>query len=122
MNTNPSNPRPLVHLELHTGDRALASAFYARLLRWRPELIRGASGSYLSLELGSTCGGGIVECGTVRPVWLPYVEVDHVEELTGRACRLGATVLLEPHEGPSGWRSVVSSPAGGEVALWQPKR
>jgi predicted enzyme related to lactoylglutathione lyase len=122
MDANPSNPRPLVHLELHTGDRARASAFYGRLLRWRPELIRAASGSYLSLELGSACGGGIVECGTVRPVWLPYVEVDQVEELTGRACRLGATVLLEPREGPSGWRSVVSSPAGGEVAFWQPKR
>jgi predicted enzyme related to lactoylglutathione lyase len=122
MDANPSNPRPLVHLELHTGDRARASAFYARLLRWRPELIRAASGSYLSLELGSACGGGIVECGTVRPVWLPYFEVDQVEELTGRASRLGATVLLEPREGPSGWRSVVSSPAGGEVAFWQPKR
>ena len=122
MKVNSSHPRPVVHLELHTGDRARASAFYTRLLRWRPELIRAASGSYLSLELGSACGGGIVECGTVRPVWLPYVEVDQVEELTGRACRLGATVLLEPREGPAGWRSVVSSPAGGEVAFWQPKR
>jgi predicted enzyme related to lactoylglutathione lyase len=122
MNVTPSDPRPVVHLELHTGDQARASAFYARLLRWRPELIREASGSYLSLELGGAVGGGIVECGTARPVWLPYVEVDQVEELTGRACRLGATVLLQPSEGPSGWRSVVSTPAGGEVALWQPKR
>jgi predicted enzyme related to lactoylglutathione lyase len=30
-------------------------------------------------------------------------------------------VLLEPREGPAGWRSVVSAPAGAEVALWQPK-
>src|SRR5215467_11652813 len=35
--------------------------------------------------------------------------------------RLGAAVLLEPREGPSGWRSVVSSPVAGEVALWQAK-
>jgi predicted enzyme related to lactoylglutathione lyase len=122
MNVNSSCPRPVVHLELHTGDQARASAFYARLLRWRPELIRTASGSYLALELGGACGGGIVECGTGRPVWLPYVEVDQVAELTGRASRLGATVLMEPREGPAGWRSVVSTPAGGEVALWQPKR
>ena len=122
MNVNSAHPRPVVHLELHTGDQAQASAFYARLLRWRPELVRGTSGSYLSLELGGAFGGGIVECGTARPVWLPYVEVDQVEELTGRACRLGATVLLEPREGPAGWRSVVSSPEGGEVAFWQPKR
>jgi predicted enzyme related to lactoylglutathione lyase len=122
MNANPSDPRPIVHLELHTGDQARASAFYARLLRWRPELIRAASGSYLALQLGGGFGGGIVECGTRRPLWLPYVEVDQVEELTERAQRLGAEVLLEPREGPAGWRSVVSSPEGGEVAFWQPKR
>lgn len=122
MNMNPSEPRPVVHLELHTGDQARASAFYARLLRWRPELIRAASGSYLALELGGGFGGGIVECGTRRPLWLPYVEVDQVEQFTECARQLGAAVLLEPREGPTGWRSVVSSPEGGEIAFWQPKR
>jgi predicted enzyme related to lactoylglutathione lyase len=122
MNMKPSDPRPVVHLELHTGDQARAGAFYARLLRWRPELVRAASGSYLALELGGGFGGGIVECGTRRPLWLPYVEVDQVEEFTERARRLGAEVLLEPREGPAGWRSVVSSLEGGEVAFWQPKR
>jgi predicted enzyme related to lactoylglutathione lyase len=47
--------------------------------------------------------------------------VERIAETTGRALELGATVMLEPREGPAGWRSVVSSPAGGEVALWQPK-
>jgi predicted enzyme related to lactoylglutathione lyase len=122
MHMNPSEPRPVVHLELHTADQARASAFYARLLRWRPELIRVASGSYLAFELGGAFGGGIVECGTRRPRWLPYVEVDQVEEFTERARQLGAAVLLEPREGPAGWRSVVSSSEGGEVAFWQPKR
>jgi predicted enzyme related to lactoylglutathione lyase len=115
-------PKPVVHLELHTGDRAGASAFYARLLSWRPELIRVASGSYLGLELGGTLGGGIVECRAQRPLWLPYVEVDEVQDVTERARWLGAAVLLEPREGPAGWRSVVSTPVGGEIALWEPKR
>jgi hypothetical protein len=30
--------------------------------------------------------------------------------------------MLSPREGPAGWRSVVSTPAAGEIALWQPKR
>jgi predicted enzyme related to lactoylglutathione lyase len=29
---------------------------------------------------------------------------------------------LGPREGPLGWRSVVSTPEGGEIAFWQPKR
>ena len=111
----------VVHLELHTGDLSRASAFYSLLLRWRPERISAGSGSYLALGLGGGFGGGIVECDTPRPVWLPYVEVDGIDELTERARELGAVVLLEPREGPAGWRSVVSTPEGGEIAFWQPK-
>jgi uncharacterized protein len=117
-----SGPRPVVHLELHTADQARASAFYAELLCWRPELIKAGSSSYLALELGAGFGGGIVECGTRCPLWLPYVAVSRVEESTERARQLGASVLLEPREGPAGWRSVVSTTEGGQLAFWEPKR
>jgi predicted enzyme related to lactoylglutathione lyase len=117
-----AGPRPVAHLELHTGDVAAASGFYARLFGWRPERIETGAGSYLALGLGGALDGGIVECTTPRPLWLPYVEVDRVGEQTERARRLGAAVLLEPREGPAGWRSVVAAPAGGEIALWQPKQ
>ena len=116
----PSNP--LVHLELHTADLARASAFHARVCGWRTEWVRAGSASYLALELGPRLGGGIVECETEQPVWLPYVSVPDIAEATRRARDLGAVVLLEPREGPAGWRSVVSTPAGGELAFWQPKR
>jgi uncharacterized protein len=113
---------PIVHLELHTSDLAQARSLYAELLHWRPERVDTDSGSYLALELGGDLGGGIVECGTTRALWLPYVGVDRVDHATARASELGATVLVEPREGPAGWRSVVSTPAGGEIAFWQQKR
>ena len=122
MDSTDPQPRPVVHLELHTGDRARASAFYAGVLRWQPEPIATRSGSYLALELGRGLCGGIVECGTRRPLWLPYVEVDDIDEQTEHARQLGARVLLEPRDGPAGWRSVVSTPQAGEIAFWQPKR
>jgi predicted enzyme related to lactoylglutathione lyase len=112
---------PVVHLELHTRDRSRAGAFYSRLLSWRPEQVDAGGATYHALELGRDVGGGIVECGTRRPLWLPYVEVDQVEAMTERAVGLGASVLLAPREGPAGWRSVVSSPAAGEIAFWHPK-
>src|SRR3954451_24017476 len=117
--------RPVVHLELHTGDLDRARAFYSELCGWRPEEISaaGAAGSYLALDMGSRrLGGGIVECATDRPVWLPYVEVPEIHAATERAHDLGAAVLRGPREGPAGWRSVVGSPAGGEIAFWQQKR
>jgi predicted enzyme related to lactoylglutathione lyase len=115
---------PLVHLELHTGDLQGASAFYAEVCGWRPERIEAGGGSYLALELGTAagCGGGIVECSTDRPLWLPYVEVADTAAATDRARRCGAAVLLDPREGPAGWRSVVATPVGGELAFWQRKR
>jgi predicted enzyme related to lactoylglutathione lyase len=113
---------PVVHLELHTGDLDAARAFYAELCGWPAERIHAANGSYLALDLGPGLGGGIVECTTERPSWLPYVEVDRIDEATDRARLFGGAVLLEPREGPAGWRSVIASPAGGEIAFWQPKR
>ena len=111
--------QPVVHLELHTGDLAGAREFYARACDWSPEPIAVPGGSYVAVELGGQLGGGIVECAARRPLWLPYVEVADVKAATDRARALGATVTLEPREGPAGWRSVVAAPAAGEVAFWQ---
>src|SRR5881409_3542864 len=108
--TRPDSTTPLVYLELHTGDLPRARALYAELCGWRQEEIDTPSGSYLALELGGALGGGIVECGTRRPVWLPYVEVGEIDKQTEQARQVGAHVLLEPREGPAGWRSVVSTP------------
>jgi predicted enzyme related to lactoylglutathione lyase len=118
----PGSANPLVHLELHTADLSEAQALYTELCGWRAEEIHVPSGSYMSLELGGGFGGGIVECQTRHPVWLPYVEVPAIHEATDRARALGARVLLEPREGPAGWRSVVATAAGGQIAFWQPKR
>jgi predicted enzyme related to lactoylglutathione lyase len=122
MNTRAANP--VIHLELHTGDLAGAVSFYSELLGWRPERIHAGNGSYLSMRMGERVGGGVVECEAAgeHPLWLPYVEVPDVVVSTDRARELGGAVMLGPREGPEGWRSVVSTPTGGEVAFWQAKQ
>jgi len=113
---------PVVHLELHTPNLARACAFYRGLLGWQPQPLRAAAAAYQSWDFGADLGGGVVECGTEQALWLPYVEVSSVAATTEEALALGASVMLAPREGPAGWRSVVSTPAGGEIALWQMKR
>jgi predicted enzyme related to lactoylglutathione lyase len=113
--------RAVVHLELHTPHVANAQGFYTELCEWRPDEVSTRFGSYHALALGQL-SGGIVECATPQPMWLPYVEVERIDNATERARALGANVLLEPREGPAGWRSVVAAPAAGELAFWQPKR
>jgi predicted enzyme related to lactoylglutathione lyase len=112
----------VVHLELHTGDLPHARTFYQQLLGWSPAPIQSPCGAYLALDLGNTVGGAIVQCPTRHPLWLPYVNVEQIGKVTERARALGARVLLEPREGPSGWRSVVAAPWAGEIAFWEAKR
>jgi predicted enzyme related to lactoylglutathione lyase len=112
---------PVVHIELHTANLARAAGFYSQLLGWRPERVEAGGRSYLALDLGGGLSGGIVECGTEQPAWLPYVSVPSVAAVTEQAERLGAAVLLEPREGPVGWRSVVAAPDAGQVAFWEAK-
>ena len=118
----PARNSPVVHLELHTGNLPAARAFYTELFDWRAERIDLSRGSYQALDLGGGLEGGVVECGVERALWLPYVEVADVTATTQRAQALGASVLLEPREGPVGWRSVLRAGSGAEFALWQPKR
>jgi predicted enzyme related to lactoylglutathione lyase len=117
----PTRPNRVVHLELHTGNLARALDFYSQLCGWRSKRVNTGCGSYLALGLGDGLGGGVAECETTRALWLPYVEVGEIARATERAREMGARVLLEPREGPAGWRSVVAEPAGAEVAFWQPK-
>jgi predicted enzyme related to lactoylglutathione lyase len=115
--------QPIVHLELHTGDVSAARDYYLRLCGWSTQPVPTGNGPYQAMDVGNGgVGGGIVQCGTPRALWLPYVEVDRVDSATERARDLGARVLLPPREGPAGWRSVVRSATGAELAFWQPKR
>jgi predicted enzyme related to lactoylglutathione lyase len=83
----PGPANPVVHLELHTGDLQAACEFYADLFGWRPALLRACGASYLALDLANGVGGGVVECATSRPLWLPYVEVPEIASATERARR-----------------------------------
>jgi predicted enzyme related to lactoylglutathione lyase len=112
---------PVVHLELRTDNLPRACAFYTQLFDWRVDTLRAGSGSYLALALGEGMQGGVVERESEPSAWLPYVEVTDICEATERGRLLGAAVMLEPREGPAGWRSVLAVPAGAEIALWQPK-
>jgi predicted enzyme related to lactoylglutathione lyase len=113
---------PVIHLELHTADLRGACDLYTELCGWPSARIDTDAGSYRTLDPGGGLSGGVVECETSKPLWLPYVEVADAGIAAARASELGAQVLLSPREGPAGWRSVVSTPAGGELAFWQPKR
>jgi predicted enzyme related to lactoylglutathione lyase len=118
---HPPSRDPVVHLELHTGNLARASDFYTRTFGWQAETVQVGHCTYLSLTLGGGIEGGMVEHDGESSLWLPYVEVADLVQATERARGLGAAVILEPREGPVGWRSILAVPWGARIALWQSK-
>ncbi len=112
---------PIVHVELHTANLARAAGFYTALFGWRAETVHLGSDSYLALRTHEGIEVGVVEEDAEGAWWLPYVEVACVAEASERARALGGAVLLEPREGPAGWRAVVAAPGGGRTALWGAK-
>ncbi len=109
----PARASPLVHLELHTGEIAGARSFYAELCGWPAQPVETGTAPYVAMRTGAAVGAGVVECAAPRPMWLPYVQVEEIGAATERASALGASVLLNPREGPAGWRSVVAHPGPG---------
>ena len=113
---------PVVHLELHTGDLRRAQAFYASCATGTPTASTPATAPTTRSSSAAGSAAASSSAPTARPLWLPYVEVPEIGAATERARDLGAAVLLEAREGPAGWRSVVATPAAGEIAFWQAKR
>jgi predicted enzyme related to lactoylglutathione lyase len=116
-----ASANPVAYLELQTNHLPRACIFYTRLFGWRAETIRVGRHPYLTLDLGGSIEGGVVERDLERPRWLPYVEVTDLAQAIERARVLGASTVLAPREGPVGWRAILAAPAGAEIALWQPK-
>ena len=102
-----------------------ALAFYTGVLGWRPERIHAGDGSYLALGMGNRLGGrpGRVRRGGGAPALAALRARSPTSTVTTdraqRPRRRGPA--RAPREGPEGWRSVVSTPDGGEVAFWQSK-
>ena len=89
--------------------------FYEQLLGWTPSdgpagmtMFAGEKGPFAAVGKKEGEAGG----------WIPYVEVDDVDDATKRAVKLGARVLREKSRGPAGDFTIVRDPGGASIALW----
>jgi predicted enzyme related to lactoylglutathione lyase len=106
-------PNPFVWFDLRTPARDAAERFYSSLLGWQV----GDGGA---LAAGGAPWGVVAEdreLDTAR--WLPYIQVEDLDEATDRAVELGATVVQPRTAGPAGFFTTISDPTGAQVALWQ---
>ncbi len=122
-------PPPLGHFcwtQLLCRDTAAVAPFYSGLVGWE------VGTSEYTYEGALTCKrpgdewplcsilGKPAEAPEDRDQWLPYVNVESCAESTARAEQLGATLTLGVTDlHGMGIFSVLTDPAGAQIALWQ---
>lgn len=91
-------------------------AFYEGLLGWKSS--EGPAGLRLLAGEAGPIAGVAPREGEVGG-WIPYAQVEDVDDATRRAVKLGAVVVKEKARGPAGEFTIVRDPGGAVLALWQ---
>lgn len=105
-------------------DPHAAMGFYGDLFGWAFEdrTPPGGRGRYFvaTLEGRRVAGVGSDADRSTTPAWRTYVDVDDLDDVSGRVRHAGGSVLAEPFEVLDGVRAgAVADPSGAAFRLWQ---
>jgi len=119
--------------ELVSTDPAVAAAFYEKVFEWKPRVMdMGGGMTYTLLDRpgmknvkgDQASAGGVMKSPPNVPhsFWLAYVAVDNCDQISERAARLGAKVMVAPQDIPNVGRFACwADPQGASIAVLQPK-
>jgi uncharacterized protein len=111
-------------VDLSSSDPAAAKGFYTELLGWTVDELGPEAGGYAMFQKGGLNVAGVGPImGEGQPsAWMTYVTTDDADASVAAAKAAGATVLVEPMDVLDvGRMAVFADPAGGVIAVWQPK-
>lgn len=128
---DPNRPGHFCWMELMTGDREKARAFYADIAGWETndmQMPGGCDGkpmTYTTLrvpDVGTHIAGMMQMDGEqwngVPPHWMPYLSVADVDAKAQRVAELGGKVHVPPTDIPDiGRFTVIEDPTGAKLAL-----
>lgn len=109
--------------ELYTADVAKSVAFYSKIAGFTEEKMdMGKHGTYHVLNADGKGRAGVTTPPQPMPqAWLPYVQVDNVDQTIAKAKKLGAAIHLEGQDVPGVGRiAIFSDPQGAMLGLLQP--
>jgi predicted enzyme related to lactoylglutathione lyase len=114
---------PFVFFDLRTPDVAVSRAFYtefAGLTVTEVPAGRGSAAMFIAGDGVPWGGFTLLPEGDPRPPqWVPYLPVGDLDQAARRAVELGAAVVRDRMDLPSGSVMVITDPGGATVALWQ---
>ena len=115
-------PCHVTHFEIYGDEPERLVAFYRELLGWRIERAEGVDYWRIQIETPVPVSSAGI---TYRPAfglsgWMPFVEVELLDEALSVAKRLGGTILKDKAAVPrTAWHAVIADPAGASFGIWQ---
>ena len=114
---------PFVFFDLRTPDVAASRAFYTEFAGLTVTDVPTGTGAIamFTSDNGAPWGGfTLLPEGDPRPPqWVPYLPVGDLDQAARRSVELGATVIRDRMDLPSGSLILITDPGGATVALWQ---
>jgi uncharacterized protein len=110
--------------ELNTHDAEKAKRFYGTTLGWTYEAMpMPQGGTYWLFKAGDATAGGIFTLegpmfANVPDHWLPYIEVDNVDQRVAKVAAAGGAVMRDPFDIPGVGRIAIVKDATGAVVGW----
>jgi predicted enzyme related to lactoylglutathione lyase len=107
------------YLEIPAVDVAESAAFYEAVFGW--QIHRRESGqTSFDDGTGSFIGRWVPEHAASRqPGFLPYVYVDRIDDVLGKATARGAEIVKPPYPEGDLWVATFRDPAGNLIGIWQ---
>jgi predicted enzyme related to lactoylglutathione lyase len=114
-------------VDLAAADAGKAQAFYGALFGWQPVEQWANGGMFTRLQHAGEDVGSMYQLSRAQlgqgaaSHWIPYVQVNDVEQATWRAGALGGVVLVRPFAVAGIARiAVILDAVGAAVGLWEP--
>jgi len=113
----------IVHFEIPADDLSRAERFYSELFGWR--IIREPGWEYYLIQTGEEgdLGGGMMRRAHPQQGPVNYVQVESVEDYSGRVVSLGGQVVVPKTAVPGmGYFAQCLDTEGNVIALWEGDR
>jgi predicted enzyme related to lactoylglutathione lyase len=112
--------------ELVSQDVDKARDFYARTVGWNIERLDGPFGTYWMAKVGDTPVAGMLDVAmspdASQSGWVPYLEVDDVDQRIKEVAVNDGKVLREPFDAPGiGLIAIIADPTGAAIGWIMPK-
>ncbi len=113
-------------VDLAATDVDRARGFYGRLFGWSSRRESSDRASFTCAQISGETVASIYQLGRsgitreMPSHWTPYIRVDDIDAVLGRAVRLGGQLIVGPTEVSDVARAaLIFDPVGAYVGLWQ---